>query len=69
MDNIKAGDMVTHKAIPNLNGGVPFNVIKTVGNKALCAYIDRDKDQTMKEEWFNISDLTIVHKASGRQDR
>jgi len=69
MDNIEAGDMVTHKTIPNLNGGVPFNVIKTARYRALCAYIARDKDQTMKEEWFEISDLIIVHKAPGRRDR
>jgi hypothetical protein len=65
MEDIQCGDKVTHKTRLLINGGLPFDVQGREGDKVLCEFFDNDQDQTMKEEWFDVSELILVHKADG----
>ncbi len=64
-DNIQAGDKVKSKSRELLNGGLAFNVLEIDGDKALCDFLDSDKDQTNRQEYFELSDLIFVTSADG----
>lgn len=63
--NIEQGDTVRHKTRVLINGGITFNVLEVESGKALCEFFDNDPEQTMKKEWFDISDLILVNKSDG----
>ncbi|NNV53849.1 hypothetical protein [Limnovirga soli] len=65
MENIQVGDTVRHKTRILISGGLAFNVLEVEGTKALCEFFDTDPDQTTKQEWFDISDLILIHKVEG----
>ena len=61
MEKIEVGDIVKHKTITWINGGMPFNVIKTDEDKADCAYVGNDNH--LKTYVFDVDQLLIVHKS------
>jgi hypothetical protein len=63
MENINVGDSVRHKTFIHLSGGVAFNVLDVEGDRAFCDFFD--EKGVNKQEWFNLSDLILVHKAEG----
>ena len=61
METIEEGDIVRHKTITWINGGMPFNVIKIDEDKAECAYVGNDN--SLKSYIFDVNQLLIVNKA------
>ena len=64
MDKIEQGDQVRHTD-KVINGGLIMSVIDVDNNRALCGHFLPDEDRTLKEEWFDFDQLTLVHKADG----
>ena len=62
---IQEGDLVRHKTKIMLSGGLSFPVLEINADIALCEYFDNDPAQTMRQEWFDLSDLLLVQKAEG----
>jgi hypothetical protein len=65
MNIIKEGDYVKHKTKPMLNGGLSFTVLSINDDMALCEYFDTDLDQTMRQQYFPLSDLILINKVEG----
>ncbi|EKB48196.1 hypothetical protein [Cecembia lonarensis] len=63
MNSIEFGDKVRHKTNNDYNVH-PMDVMEVDENKVLCSYFDRI-EKTIKEKWFNYSDLELISKTEG----
>ena len=61
METIQEGDIVRHKTITWINGGMPFNVVKIDQDKAECTYVGNDN--SVKSYIFDVDQLLFVHKS------